>query len=154
MGKLHRLDKAIVAWQRLREEVPGWFLERKLTPQTSFAFFFQTVKAQHQSSEQSWCKSGTVTVDAGYPHNFSNMGKLGQISLCAFPKIMSPYSTVHNLLTSPRGQRVSFSTNDVAGFAVFWHIEIRKAWDVFLEDRLQSRTFCQNRDNCWKFGNV
>lgn len=119
MGKMHRLDEAIVAWQRLRKEVPSGFLERKLTPQTSFAFFFQRGKARHQSAEQSWCKSRTVTVDAGYPHNFSDMGKLGQISVCAFPKTMSPYSAVHSLLTSPRGQRVSFSTNDVAGFPVF-----------------------------------
>lgn len=66
-------------------------------------------KAQHQSTEQNWCKSGTATVSADYPHNFSNMGKLGQISVCAFPKISSPYSAMRSLLTSPRGQKESHS---------------------------------------------
>jgi len=37
---MHRLDEAVVAWRKPRKEVPSVFLERKLTPQTSFAFFF------------------------------------------------------------------------------------------------------------------
>lgn len=45
MGKMHRLGKAIVAWQRPRKDVPSWFLERKLTPQSSFAFFFSERKS-------------------------------------------------------------------------------------------------------------
>lgn len=40
---------------------------------------------------------------------------------------------------------------------VFWHIEAKKAWEVFLKDKFQSHTFCflgQSRDNYEKFGNV
>lgn len=37
---MHRLDEAMVVWRKLRKEVPSVFLERKLTPQTNFAFSF------------------------------------------------------------------------------------------------------------------
>lgn len=70
---------------------------------------------------------------------------------------MSSCSGTHRVLMTCRGQRVSFPTNDVARLMVFWHIEAKKAWEVFLKDKFQSHTFCflgQSRDNYEKFGNV
>lgn len=54
---MHRLDEAIVVWQKLRKDVPGGCGERKLTPQTSLAvFFFQEEKHSIQVlNRASWC---------------------------------------------------------------------------------------------------
>lgn len=59
---MHRLDEAIVVWQKLRKDVPGGCGERKLTPQTSLAVFFPRGKAQHPSIEQSKLMWGSVSL--------------------------------------------------------------------------------------------
>lgn len=84
-------------------------------------------------------------------------GKSGTHFCVCFPQSCLSAQAVNRVLMTCRGQRVSFPTNDVAHLMVFWHIEAKKAWEVFLKDKFQSHTFCflgQSRDNYEKFGNV
>lgn len=157
---MHRLDQAIVMWPRLRKEVPSWFLERKSTPQTSFAFFFWEEKhsiVHWAELVQEWnghCWLWLSPWLQQHEESGVNSCVCWVTSNLRYPMDLWFRVSPSSLLMSPRGQ--SFTLHKWGSrLPLFGQREIITAWDELLEDRLQSHTCSlgQNRGSHWKFGN-